>query len=108
MTYGAAVVMAEDRDAGSDLRCFRAVVHGRVQGVNFRYYTRERARRLGVAGHVRNRWDGTVEVFAEGRAEALQRLLSWLHVGPRLAQVTRVQVSWEAPGNVLHTFEVRY
>jgi acylphosphatase len=108
MTYGAVVAMAEDKGTGSGLKCFRAVVHGRVQGVNFRYYTRERARSLGVAGHVRNRWDGTVEVLAEGRAEALRRLLSWLRVGPRLAQVTRVQVSWEAPSNVFHTFEVRY
>ena len=100
--------MAVAGGEGSGLKCFRAVVHGRVQGVNFRYYTRERARRLGVAGHVRNRWDGTVEVLAEGRADALQRLLSWLRVGPRLAQVTRVQVSWQAPSDVLQTFEVRY
>ena len=44
----------------------RAIVHGRVQGVNFRYYTRQQARQLGVTGCVRNLWDGTVEVWPKG------------------------------------------
>ncbi|MBM3190327.1 MAG: acylphosphatase [Chloroflexi bacterium] len=89
----------------------QAIVHGHVQGVNFRHYTRERARSLGLGGYVRNRWDGTVEVVAEGPEPALQALLSWLHRGPPLAQVTEVEARREPipPGQrEFHSFEVRY
>jgi len=90
-----------------EVKRFRAIVHGRVQGVNFRYYTRERARNLGLVGYVRNCWDGTVEVVAEGPEDALQSLLSWLHVGPSLAHVSKVEVSWQAPRGEFERFEVR-
>ena len=90
----------------------RAVVHGRVQGVGFRYHAYEQARRLGVTGYVRNKWDGTVEVVAEGRRGALDLFLSWLQQGPRAAHVTHVDVRWpslgDAPPRQYGTFEVRF
>lgn len=85
-----------------------AIIHGRVQGVNFRYYTRRRARELGLTGYVRNLWDGTVEVVAEGQRSALDELLAFLHVGPQAAFVTHVHAQWSAPANNLNRFEVRY
>jgi acylphosphatase len=85
-----------------------AIVHGMVQGVNFRYYTRLQARKLGLVGYVRNQWDGTVEVVAEGERGTLQRLLAWLHVGPRSAFVERVDAQWEEPTGEFTRFEVRY
>ncbi|MEJ2278995.1 MAG: acylphosphatase [Candidatus Lokiarchaeota archaeon] len=69
---------------------FTARVHGVVQGVGFRYSTRERARRLGISGYVRNMYDGTVEVMAEGDARKLASLLAWLKTGPPGAYVERV------------------
>jgi acylphosphatase len=90
-----------------ELRRFHAVVHGRVQGVNFRYATCERAEKLGAVGWVRNGWDDTVEVVAEGPADILRRLEAWLHVGPGAARVTRVQVTWQVPTGEFHEFEVR-
>lgn len=87
---------------------FRAIVHGRVQGVNFRYYTCRQAERLGVVGYVRNQADGTVEVVAEGTPQATQALLAWLHHGPPQAYVTRVEATWLAPNREFHSFEVRY
>lgn len=95
-------------EAENNPKCFRALVRGRVQGVGFRYCTREKAQQLGLAGHVRNCWDGTVEVVAQGEAVALGRLLSWLHRGPGLAQVTHVQVNWEKSTQRPQTFEVRF
>jgi acylphosphatase len=83
-------------------------VHGRVQGVNFRTHTEEKAHALGVAGYVRNLWDDTVEVVAEGREEDLKRFLAWLHVGASPARVTRVQVQWQAPLGEFAEFEVRF
>jgi acylphosphatase len=90
-----------------EIKRFRAVVHGRVQGVNFRYYTREKAHSLGLVGYVRNCWDRTVEVVAEGEEVALQELLAWLHEGPSMAHVSRVEVNWQAPRGENDHFEVR-
>ncbi len=78
------------------MKAIRARVFGRVQGVFFRASTAERARRLGLAGWVRNRTDGSVEVFAQGAPEAVDALVAWLHEGPPLARVVRV-VREDAP-----------
>lgn len=85
-----------------------ALVHGMVQGVSFRYYTRREARRLGLRGYVRNRSDGTVEVVAEGPRRAVEELYSWLHAGPPMAEVREVEATWDAPTGVWVSFEVRY
>jgi len=85
-----------------------AVIHGLVQGVNFRYYTALEARQLGVVGYVRNQWDGTVEVVAEGERPQLEQLLAFLHRGPRWAEVERVDFEWQSPTGEFHRFEVRY
>jgi acylphosphatase len=69
----------------------RFLVSGRVQGVFFRASTREQAQRLGLRGHACNLADGRVEVVAEGDAQALDLLEAWLHQGPPLAQVERVE-----------------
>ena len=72
-----------------------ATVHGRVQGVNFRNFTADHARRLGLSGTVRNRPDGrSVAVEAEWDRMALERLASLLQQGPRFALVERVEVTW--------------
>ncbi|WP_246131006.1 acylphosphatase [Cellulomonas aerilata] len=70
----------------------RAVVHGSVQGVGFRWSCAREAQRLGVDGWVRNRADGTVEALVEGDPEAVRQLLEWLHHGPRFADVSGVDV----------------
>jgi acylphosphatase len=70
-----------------------AIVHGRVQGVNFRHYTAKEAGRLGLRGWVRNLPDGTVEVEAEGDTAALDTFLSWLHHGPPSARVDKVDTT---------------
>ena len=85
----------------------QATVHGRVQGVSYRYYTQRRAAELGLTGHVRNERDGTVQVVAEGSKPAVRELLSFLHVGPRTAFVTQVDTHWIAPTGEFDRFEVR-
>lgn len=66
------------------------LVRGRVQGVGFRWFVRESARRLGLAGWVRNRPDGSVEVAAEGSSVMLERLRDELRSGPPGADVASV------------------
>jgi acylphosphatase len=72
-----------------------AIVEGYVQGVGFRYFVNEIASSLGLTGWVRNRWDGSVEVLAEGQRSQLNKLLYALHQGPRSADVSDVTVDWE-------------
>jgi len=84
-----------------------AIVEGRVQGVGFRYFVEEQAIALDLTGWVRNRWDGTVEVTAEGGREALNKLLAALNRGPRASNVTSVQAEWGAPTGEHTHFYVR-
>ena len=69
----------------------RVIVEGRVQGVGFRWFVRQEARRLGVAGWVRNLPDGSVELTAGGERSAVRRLLDHVRVGPDSADVTDVR-----------------
>ena len=85
----------------------RFVVSGRVQGVGFRYFTQDTARREGVTGWVRNLPDGRVEALAEGDADAVTRLERALRTGPRGARVDRVYVDDEDPTGKYATFSVQ-
>jgi acylphosphatase len=84
------------------------IVHGRVQGVMFRAATQDQAQRLGLAGWVRNRSDGSVELVAEGEPAEVRRLVDWCHQGPLDALVTRVETTWEEPVGDVDMFTVRY
>jgi acylphosphatase len=81
-------------------------VSGEVQGVFFRYETREKARELGLAGWVRNLPDGRVEAVLEGSDESVQQMVSWCRQGPEQADVRELEVRDEEPEG-LDTFEVR-
>ncbi|MFO7778293.1 MAG: acylphosphatase [Nitriliruptoraceae bacterium] len=73
-------------------------VHGRVQGVFFRDSTRREARARGVAGWVRNRRDGAVEVWLEGSEHAVAQVEGWIRGGgPERAEVERVDAESVAP-----------
>jgi acylphosphatase len=65
-------------------------VGGKVQGVGFRWFVREAARRAGLAGWVRNRADGRVEIAASGTETAIANLVSAVRVGPPGARVDHV------------------
>jgi len=69
-------------------------VKGRVQGVGFRFFTMQAAWTHEVSGWVRNRYNGDVEVMAEGEQAALEALLLDLQRGPAPASVSDVSVEW--------------
>lgn len=85
-----------------------AIVFGRVQGVNFRYFTIQEAARIGVVGWVRNRADDTVEVLAEGTRAQLEQLIHFLHRGSPSAYVEQVDVTWRKASGEFSDFTVRY
>jgi acylphosphatase len=83
------------------------LVSGLVQGVSFRYYAVEEARRLGVAGWVRNLSDGRVEAEAEGERAALEAFVAWCRRGPPAARVDDVGATWSAFRGDLGPFATR-
>ena len=85
-----------------------AIVQGGVQGVNFRSTTRAQAVRLKLAGWVRNRADGTVEVLAQGPRPALEQLLQFLHHGPPMASVSGVQIEWGSAEQAQDKFDITW
>jgi len=82
-------------------------LHGRVQGVGFRWWTQRTARGLGLRGWVRNRPDGTVDVVLAGPEEAVAEMRSRLQEGPRPARVDRLEPI-AAPDSIPPGFEISY
>ncbi len=70
----------------------RIRIHSRVQGVFFRNWTADKARSLGLRGWVRNRRDGSVELVAFGKDEAVEALIAACRTGPPEARVERIEV----------------
>ena len=68
-------------------------IHGRVQGVGFRYSMAAEAERLGLQGWVRNRRDGSVEAVVQGPNQAVEAMRSWAARGPPSASVTKVDAT---------------
>jgi acylphosphatase len=85
-----------------------AIVHGYVQGVSFRYYTRRAANRLGLTGWVANLRNGNVKVVVEGEEAILQEFLAFLHEGSPAARVERVEEAWAGAEDAFQNFSVRF
>jgi acylphosphatase len=83
-------------------------IHGDVQGVGFRMFARNEARRLGLKGYVRNAYDGTVEVVAQGDRGSLEIFLDVLREGPAFASVNDVEVDWSQSKGEFTDFGVRF
>jgi acylphosphatase len=84
-----------------------AFVYGQVQGVFFRAFVENAARKLKLVGFVRNCDDGSVEVVADGSKIVLGGLLEALRKGPTTAKVDHVDVKWEKESGEFSGFEMR-
>jgi acylphosphatase len=84
-------------------------VSGYVQGVGFRYWVRQQARRLNLAGHAENLDDGRVQIIAQGNRDDINQLLSLIEESPSTAHrpgtVRNVEIEWEAADAGLTSFE---
>ncbi|MBN2204884.1 MAG: protein-L-isoaspartate(D-aspartate) O-methyltransferase, partial [Thermoleophilia bacterium] len=94
-------------DGGAGIKAVKLRLSGRVQGVYYRASTQREARRLGVAGYAKNLRDGSVEVWAQGDAAAVDALVAWCRVGPPRAEVVRVEAEDVEPDARMRSFEVR-
>ena len=85
----------------------RYLVSGTVQGVGFRFFTEETARREGLNGFVRNLPDQRVEAVVEGEAEAVARFERAIAMGPALARVDDVEIEDMPPTHDTRGFSIR-
>ncbi|WP_304108127.1 acylphosphatase [Mycolicibacterium bacteremicum] len=92
--------------AGPDVR-LSAWVHGDVQGVGFRWWTRARALELGLTGYASNRPDGRVHVVAQGPKADCERLLDLLQSGTTPGTVDNVVADWSVVGDPIPGFSER-
>jgi acylphosphatase len=84
-----------------------AWVHGYVQGVGFRWWTRARALELGLAGFASNRPDGRVQIVAQGSRDSCQRLLDLLESGRTPGSVDKVIADWSEADDAVQGFTER-
>jgi acylphosphatase len=82
------------------------LIHGRVQGVGYRFYAQELAGNLDLAGWVRNLPEGDVEVHAEGSRQNIETFISQLKKGPTMALVESVNVDWRPPQGSFTEFSI--
>jgi acylphosphatase len=85
----------------------RFVVTGRVQGVGFRYFVNDVARREGVTGYVRNLQDRSVEAYVEGESESVLRVERAIRSGPGGARIDDVHFDDETPGGAYKDFTIK-
>ena len=84
-----------------------ARIGGYVQGVGYRWFARQRAQALGLAGYARNEADGTVLVVAEGERALLERFLAELRRGPEGADVQTSGDTWDVATGEFQGFQIR-
>jgi acylphosphatase len=81
-------------------------VHGRVQGVGFRYFVQRAGNRLGLTGNVRNCPDDTVEIVVAGDPELIEEFLKEVTKGPPLSRVERLEINDVVPVEKFRTFQI--
>lgn len=89
------------------MKCCKLVISGKVQGVFFRKFTKQKADELGIKGFVRNQSDGSVYAEACGSEESLGRFIEWCRYGPQKALVENASVTNMEVKNFF-SFEINY
>ena len=84
------------------------LVSGRVQGVGFRNFSFRCAKELKLLGTVRNLSDGRVAIVVEGEKPKIETLIDKLRVGPKLAAVSDIAVTWQCPSTQVSSFSIVY
>jgi len=89
------------------MKAYMIKVIGDVQGVNFRYFTKKEAEKLGLSGWVKNEHDGSVSVFVQGNHEGCQKFIEWAREGSPMSAVENIKYEIVEPDLKLEGFESR-
>jgi len=84
------------------------IIHGKVQGVFFRAYLRERSEQFKLTGWAKNTFDGNVEVVLEGEESAVKQVVEWCYSGPADSEVKKVAEKWEKATGEFQDFSIQY
>lgn len=95
-------------DDGNSTAALHIIVYGHVQGVGFRYFVQKLALAVDIVGWVRNRGEGTVEIWAEGPRAVLDDLVQRVRKGPRVGLVSRLELNWYSPKLSFSGFDIRW
>ena len=99
--------MLNSNDDVGQSKCVKVTVIGRVQGVGFRYYAQAAARRYDLVGWVRNNYNGTVEIYAEGTEQAINGFLKVIRQGPSSSHVSKVNIHRQSCQKKFNSFTIR-
>ncbi|WP_353948033.1 acylphosphatase [Sporolactobacillus sp. Y61] len=94
-------------ESDSETKHVHVIVEGKVQAVGFRYFTWQTARELKITGWVRNRDDGSVEIEAEGKTDAVNTFVNQIKKGSPFSKVRHVDVQVYKHSGNFSTFEIR-
>lgn len=83
-------------------------IHGKVQGVGYRFFATRVARRLGLKGSIQNNRDGSVDAVVEGEKNVINEWLEQLREGPRYAEITRIDQETKDFTGRLGDFDVKF
>lgn len=86
----------------------KILISGRVQGVGFRMFTVRQARNFGIKGYAKNLFNGKVEVLAIGEKNELNPFIEQLKIGPRMANVKKLNVNETDNDEEFEDFSIRY
>jgi acylphosphatase len=84
------------------------LVKGKVQGVFFRKYVRQKANDLDITGWVKNTEQGNVEIFAQANKDAIEKLIAWCWQGPPKANVEDIEIKDAAMDKSINNFSIEY
>ncbi len=85
----------------------RILLEGRLQGLNFRYRTQRRAKKLGMTGFVRTLSDGRIEIEVQGSQDNVGKMLAWCQEEPQSSHIKTILYRYEAPTERYSDFLVR-
>lgn len=88
------------------IRSYKIIVKGKVQGVGYRYNAQAVAHKHNLTGFVRNQFDESVLIHAEGEEDGINNFIEWCNTGPRLSEVTEVEL-YEQELKGYQTFEIK-
>jgi acylphosphatase len=92
----------------TEIKTFRILVSGRVQGVGFRYFARDMATRFSVKGYVQNTQDDKVEILCQGQKNNLDMFIQSIKKGPALSFISGFLIEEIADFNLYDFFNIKY
>ena len=92
----------------SDIKAFKFIVQGRVQGVGFRWFVLSEAKKFDIFGTVKNLPDRSVEVFAQAEISLIYKFKDLLKSGPSFSRVDKIIETEDVYNNQLKEFKVLY